>query len=120
MTITEYSTALETATEIDYLFGYNDEVNQNRDFPLLRVYPFNWLLTRNSQSTFEQKIFIYVKNSSRLTAWDTAIGYFETLKTNLTGSVKILGDTPILLHDFGMVIQEVRVIEITVNITLYC
>jgi len=120
MTITEYSTALESATEINYLFGYNDEVNQNRSFPLLRVYPLNWLLPRKSQRTFEQKIFIYVKNSNRLTAWDTAIEYFETFKTNLTGSVRILGDTPILLYDFGMVIQEVREIEITVNITLYC
>jgi len=122
MTVTTYKETLETASPINYLYGYNDEVNQNVTLPLLRVYPLNWAIPRGNKFTISQQIFIYVKADTKESAWDEAIGYFNTFKTNLTGSVRIDIDAsiPMLLHTFGFNVQETRVVEITTNATIYC
>ena len=122
MTITEYTTALEAATPtgVNYHYGYNDYVNQNKQLPLIRAYPLNWKNVRAESFTFQQQFFIYVKGEVLSATWDEALSFYESFKNNLTGKVVINGDATILLHDFGMVIQQAKVIEITVDVTIYC
>lgn len=124
MTTTQYTTILEAAVPngVTYLYGYNDEVNQNVTLPLFRVYPLNWGDARGDKFTISQQFFIYVKAATKQAAWDEAIAYFNTFKSNLTGNVQINADPviPMLLHTFGFNVQETRVVEITVNITIHC
>lgn len=122
MEIVKYSNLLKAATPngVTYLYGYNDEVNQNVPLPLLRVYPLNWKQVRAPSFVISQQFFIYVKATTKQAAWDTAIAHFNTFKTNLTGNVRITGDAVMLLHTFGFNVQDTRVIEITVDVTVFC
>jgi len=124
MTTTEYSDAIEAAvpSAMTYLYGYNDEVNKNVEFPLFRVYPLNWGIPRGDKMVIKQQFFIYTIASTKQAAWDAAIAYFNTFKTNLTGSVQINAEPviPMLLHTFGFNVQETRVVEINVDVTIYC
>lgn len=124
MTTTIYSDTLEAALPngVTYLYGYSEEVNQNVTFPLFRVYPLNWRISRGDKFTISQDFFIYAKATTKQAAWDEAIGYFNTLKTKLTGNVRIISDAtiPTLLHTYGIVIQDIRVVEIKATVTIFC